>query len=87
MSEVIEGVVEERQFGGLPFPPSPLELTIHNAIIGVQHARLQDGNEIVVAQFYTPQMTITIQFDKQAAEQFSNDIKPSPITIAQVIPK
>lgn len=82
----LEENVEVREVG-LPFPPAPMELVVHNAVIGVQHVPMQDGSTMTLAQFFTPAFTITVKLDQKAAEQVADDLRPSPIQIARIVPR
>lgn len=72
---------------GLSFQQPPLELVVHNAVMGVQHIEVAPNQVVTIAQFHTPAFTVTIKLSPDAAERLSQDIRPSPIQIARVVPQ
>jgi hypothetical protein len=80
----IEEVPAEQQ---LPFPPAPIEIVVHNAVISIQHMQAPDGRTMVLARFMTPATTVTIKLDGDAANAVADDLRVSPVEIARVLPK
>lgn len=70
-----------------PFPIPPVETLIKQAAINVVKGHDQNNNEMVMMQFITPVMVYTVQLDKTACKALSEEIRPSGIVTATVLPR
>ena len=71
----------------LPFPRSPIEIVVHNFAASVQHVDLPGGDRMTLLQLFTPQMTVTVKMDAALAELISDELRPSPIVRATMMPR
>ena len=72
---------------GLPFPHPPVEEMIHNSVLAVEHIDIPSGEKLTLLKMYTPAKVYTLKLNSEVAEAVANDLRPSPVQIARVVPK